>query len=195
MIRGHITNKPAIMKAIEFGFDIIDHCDDMDDEVIQALVETNICVTPSLQFPKTLYDAGAAEMVGFSSEEMRADLQRVYDILPVAEEAGVRFLLGDDYGAPGLDHGRYGEEFSTYMQGCGLPFHVILKWATANATALLKTSDSLGTLEAGKIADIVVVQGNPADDPSVMSKSLPVAVMKDGRTVAGFLPTREAVPA
>lgn len=195
MIRGHITNKPAIMKAIEFGLDIIDHCDEMDDEVIAALAETGIAVAPSVQLPKAIYDSGAANMLGFDAEEMRADIEHTLGILPAAHAAGVNVLLGDDYGAPGLDHGTYGGEFRTYVEGTGLPLHEILKWATINPAQLLDKSDELGTLEVGKIADVVVVEGNPAEDLSVLSDRLPLAVLMDGDVVAGALPTRVPAPA
>ena len=101
LIRGHLVNKPAIMMALELGIDIVDHCDEMDDEVIAALVETGATVVPSLHFPKHFVETFGSGL-GFSADAIRADLEHMYAIIPKAQAAGVRFVLGDDYGAVGL---------------------------------------------------------------------------------------------
>jgi imidazolonepropionase-like amidohydrolase len=179
LVRGHLANKPAIMMAIELGIDIVDHCDDMDDEVITALVETSTFVVPSIYFPKVF--------ARFFPDNDTA-LAHMYEILPKAEAAGVRLLLGDDYGATMFPHGSYGGELRTYVEDAAIPPLAILRWATVNAARLVGRSHELGTLEPGKLADLLVIDGDPSADISVLADAPPLTVIKGGEVVAGRLP-------
>src|SRR3954447_21905295 len=164
LIRGHLANKKAIMMAIELGIDIIDHCDEMDDEVIAGCVDRGIFVVPSIYFPKVFAKF-------FPDNE--AALAHMYDVLPKAEAAGVRVLLGDDYGAMMFPHGSYGGELHTYVEDAGIAPLAVLRWATVNGAALVGRGDELGTIEAGKLADILIVDGDPSRDIAVLADHEP----------------------
>lgn len=186
-IRGHVVNKAAILMAIELGMDIIDHCDDMDDEVIAALVEHGTHVVPSLHFPKVFLERYGSGL-GFSAETIKADLDRMCETLPKADAAGVSLLLGDDYGAMGFPHGSYGGELELYVDDAGLSPLSVLRWATRNGAAAMGRSDDLGALSPGRLADLVVLDADPGVDVTVLSRRGPVAVLKGGALVAGSLP-------
>ena len=179
LIRGHLANKRAIMMAIELGIDVVDHCDDMDDEVIAACVATGTYVVPSIYFPKVF-----AKFFPDNEKE----LAHMYEVLPKAEAAGVRLLLGDDYGAMQFPHGSYGGELHTYVEDAGIAPLSVLRWATVNGAELIGRSDDLGTVAAGKLADLLIIDGDPSRDISVLADHEPVAVLKGGRVVAGALP-------
>jgi imidazolonepropionase-like amidohydrolase len=180
-IRGHLANKTAIIWALELGIDIVDHCDEMDDEVIAACVDTGTFVVPSIWFPKVFAPF-------FPDNE--AELAHMYEVLPKAEAAGVRLLLGDDYGAVDFPHGSYGGELHTYVEDVGLEPLTVLRWATVNGAAAFGREDDLGTVEPGKLADLLVVDGDPSVDIAVLADTPPAAVLRGGRVVAGALPTR-----
>ncbi|HET6951510.1 MAG TPA: amidohydrolase family protein [Acidimicrobiales bacterium] len=187
LVRGHLAGKEPIMTAIELGIDIVDHCDDMDDDVIAALVETGTYAVPSLQYPKAF--AGLIE--AFSpggSAGIQESLHFMYEALPKADAAGVRLLLGDDYGGPGLDHGDYGGALHIYVEEAGISPLSVIRWATHHGAQLVGLGDQLGTVEPGKIADLLVIDGNPAQDISALADNPPVAVLKSGHVVAGALP-------
>jgi imidazolonepropionase-like amidohydrolase len=186
LIRGHLVNKPAIMLALELGIDIVDHCDAMDDEVIAALLSTGATVVPSLHFPKHFLEAYGSGL-GFAAEEIQADLQHMYDIIPKAQAAGVRFVLGDDYGAVGFPHGMYGAELRLYVEQVGLSPLDVIGWATRNGAELVGRSDDLGTIEPGKLADLLVIDGDPSEDIGVLADQPPAAVLKGGELVSGAL--------
>lgn len=186
LIRGHIVNKPAIMMAIELGIDIVDHCDDMDDEVIAALVETGTFVVPSLHFPKVFLERFGSGL-GFSADAIRSDLHRMCEMLPKADAAGVRLLVGDDYGAVGFAHGTYGGELELYVDDAGLTPLSVLHWATRNGAEAMGRGHDLGALRAGRLADLLVVDGDPSVDITRLSRSEPRAVLKGGEVVAGAL--------
>ncbi len=186
LIRGHLVNKPAIMTALELGIDIVDHCDEMDDEVIAALVETGASVVPSLYFPKHFLETFGSGL-GFAAEAIAADLEHMYATIPKAQAAGVRFVLGDDYGAVGFPHGAYGGELRLYCEHAGVSPLDVLGWATRNGAELVGRSADLGTVEVGKLADLLVVDGDPSADIGVLADHAPAAVLKGGRVVHGSL--------
>jgi imidazolonepropionase-like amidohydrolase len=186
LIRGHLVNKPAIMMSLELGIDIVDHCDEMDDEVIAALVETGASVVPSLHFPKHFVETFGSGL-GFSADAIRADLEHMYAIIPKAQAAGVRFVLGDDYGAVGFAHGMYGAELRLYVEHAGITPLDVIGWATRNGAQLVGRNDDLGTVEVGKLADLIVVDGDPSSDIGALADHPPVAVIKGGDLVAGTL--------
>ena len=184
LIRGHLVNKPAIMMALELGIDIVDHCDEMDDEVIAALVETGATVVPSLHFPKHFLDTFGSGL-GFSADAIRADLEHMYAMIPKAQAAGVRFVLGDDYGAIGFPHGSYGGELKLYVEHAGVTPLDVIGWATRNGAEMVGRAGDLGTIEPGKLADLLVVDGDPSRDIAALADHEPVAVFKGGELVAG----------
>ena len=186
LIRGHLVNKPAIMMALELGIDIVDHCDEMDDEVIAALVETGAFVVPSLHFPKHFVETFGSGL-GFAADAMRADLEHMYATIPKAQAAGVKFVLGDDYGAVGFPHGAYGPELRLYVEHAGVTPLDIIGWATRNGAELVGRGDDLGTVEVGKLADLIVVDGDPSFDIGALADRRPLAVLKGGELVHGAL--------
>jgi imidazolonepropionase-like amidohydrolase len=104
------------------------------------------------------------------------------EILPSANKAGVRLVLGDDYGAVPLDHGCYADELVFYVEHAGIPVLDVIRWGTKNGGELLHRTDSLGTIADGKIADLIVVDGDPISDIRVLTKpDKLLAVMLGGK--------------
>lgn len=188
LIRGHITNKAAIMMAIELGVDIVDHCDDIDDEVIAALAETGTFMVPSVRLPEVVLEQHGAWMGPDAVAAMRDDLARMYELLLKADAAGVRILVGDDYGAAGLPHGAYSGELASYVTNAGMSPLDVLRWAAPNGAALVGREHELGTIAPGKLADLVVLDADPSVDVTVLGDATHVvAVLIGGATVSGAL--------
>jgi imidazolonepropionase-like amidohydrolase len=93
-----------------------------------------------------------------------------------AYKKGVKIAFGTDAGV--FPHGENYREF-VYMTEVGMPNLEAIQSATLNAAILMGIEDKLGTLETGKIADIIAVNGNPDQDIKVMKDV--VFVMKDGK--------------
>ena len=183
MIRGHIANRQAMLMAVELGIDVIDHADGMDRECIEKIVEAGTFVVPSMFFVYRLWEM-VKGVNPTMAQTMRDDLDAAFEILPVAQEAGVKLVLGDDYGAVGFPHGIYGEELEFYVKVAGIAPLEVIRWATVNGAELMGRGDDLGTVTEGKLADLLVVDGDPVSDISVLADSSRIlAVMKDGRFV------------
>jgi imidazolonepropionase-like amidohydrolase len=185
-IRGHIVSKRGIMAALDSNLDVIDHADMMDEECIERIAKQGTFVVPSLYFPYMMVEqkrrTGKAAFSGV--EEMERGIENSARILPKAQAAGVKLLVGDDFGTSAMPHGDYAKELEAYVKGAGIPALDVISWATRNGAELLGMADDLGTIESGKIADLLVVNGDPAADITVLQNRANLhVVMKDGKFV------------
>lgn len=193
-VRAHVADKAMIMECIELGVDVIDHGDEVDQECIDAMVDAGTFWVPSLIYPECIMQ------LGWGSDSMKALYDRVRETLPAAQKAGVKILIGDDYSGvfrdvienDPLDHqvGCYGREFTYYAEIDGLSAADVLSWGTRNAGELLVDGPAkVGVVEAGALADLIVINGNPLEDLSLLSQpeqSLK-AVIRDGQFVIDHL--------
>ena len=186
-VRAHSATKEMIRECVELGVDIIDHGDEIDEEIIAMMAERGTFWVPSLRYPTCMVE------LGWADADLPGQIENVRAMLPVAQKAGVRILIGDDYSGvfrgvledDPLDHkvGDYGREFAFYGAIDGLSPEDILSWGTANAgEALLGGHDRLGVIEEGALADLIVVDGDPLADLSLLARpqSALRAVIRDG---------------
>jgi imidazolonepropionase-like amidohydrolase len=178
-IRAHIASAEATLLAIRLGVHIVDHGDGLDDQCIERLVETGTFLTPSLLFPTEIMQVMAGQPF---AEAMRADWDAMAAILPRANAAGVKLLIGDDYGAFSLTHGRYREELPLYVDEVGIPALDVIRWATKHGGEAMGLDT--GLVEPGKLADLIVVDGDPIADISVLGDPARLlAVLKGGTAI------------
>ena len=185
-IRGHIVSKRGILAGLDAHLDVIDHADLMDDECIERLAAEGTFVAPSLYFPYMVAEekrrSGRSSWGG--AEEMERALEQSHRTLPKANAAGVKFVVGDDFGTAAMPHGDYAKELAAYVKGAGVPAIEVIKWATHNGAELLGMKDELGTIENGKLADLLVVNGDPSADIAVLQDRANLhVIMKGGKFV------------
>jgi imidazolonepropionase-like amidohydrolase len=191
-VRGHIANRQAIHMALDCGIDIVDHGDGLDEACIERLLETATPLVPSMLFPARFLQGMGGSGLGFT-DAMKADIEDMAEMLPKANAAGVCLVLGDDYGAIFLPHGTYADELVYYAEEIGIPPVDVLRWATKHGAELMGRGHELGTVTAGKLADLLVVDGNPLDDLAVLQdRANLVAIVKGGALVKDRLPDRPA---
>ena len=104
-------------------------------------------------------------------------------ITRVLHETGVNLVLGTDWGAIYAIPGSSTHDEVDLLQRAGLPNAAILEMATINAARVLRVEDRLGSIEEGKVADLVLVSGNPLQDPGRLRT--PLAVVKNGQWLDG----------
>jgi imidazolonepropionase-like amidohydrolase len=177
-IRAHVSNPGAVIEAIDLGVDVVDHADFLDDAGIEAFVKSGVFFVPSLRL------AIESKRNGFSQGtpgEMEAEMEHMRRMVPLANKAGVKMVLGDDYGVTIMDHGQQAEEPAFYVNEIGIPPLDVIRWATINGAKLMGRGDELGTIEAGKLADLLVVDGNPIENMDVLTDNANLlAIIKGG---------------
>jgi len=203
-VRAHVADRAMILECIELGVDVIDHGDEIDDEIIDAMVAAGTFWVPSLVYLWSLLETGYARRFGMTPELY----EHVRTMLPRAQQAGVRILVGDDYSGvfrdliedDPLDHqvGNYGREFAYYAEIDGLSPADVLSWGTRNAGQLLvDPPERVGVVDPGALADLIVVDGDPLADLSLLARPAEAlrAVIRDGAFVIDRLRRSTPVPA
>ena len=179
LVRGHIANRDALHMALDAGIDVVDHGDGLDEAAIGRMADQGTFLVPSQLFP-----ARFAEMTGGGlgfGAGMAEDIERALAILPLANEAGVKLLCGDDYGAIGLPHGHYADELEFYVKEAGIPSLDVIRWATRHGAELMGRGHELGAVREGFLADLLVVDGDPLSDIALLQDPARLrAVMKGG---------------
>ena len=176
----HGTN--GIKAAIKAGVDSVEHVSLLDDEAIELAKKNGTYF--SMDIYVTEYILGEGEKAGILEESLNKErivgkTQR--ENFEKAVKAGVNMVFGSDAGV--YPHGDNPKQFARMVKFGMTPIQAI-QAATINPARLLKQEATLGSLDKGKLADIVAVPGNPLDDMSLMEKV--GFVMKDGQIVKQY---------
>ncbi|MEV0186540.1 amidohydrolase family protein [Streptomyces sp. NPDC050625] len=192
-VRAHSRGLDGIRNAIAAEVDVIDHATYADDAALEAIADRGIFVVPSLFQPHKLLTTGTRH--GKTSDyletlEFQAEIDNTLRILPLMVEMGIPVVAGDDFGFAWTPHGSYAEELETYVTMAGIPAATVLTWATANGARMAGRGDDAGTVQAGRLADLVITGDDPAEDITVLSRPGGIeTVLLGGDTVAGSLDT------
>ena len=161
-VMAHAQGPDGIKNAIRAGIRSIDHGIYLDDEAIELMLARGTWFVPTLVAPQGVLDAADA---GISLPPAVVDKARmVIDIHRAAfrraVEAGVRIAMGTDSGV--TPHGRNLRELELMAAG-GMAPGAVLEATTRSAAQLMGLDADLGTIEEGKLADLVVIGGDPYD--------------------------------
>lgn len=179
----HALPAQAIIDAVEAGVDSIEHGSFLNEAAVEAMLRHDVTLIPTLTVYDRMVSHGpAAGLPPYMLEKARNVLPETLPSFTLAYRAGVRIALGTDSGGPFHPMGDVAREMLLMEQG-GMPREEVLLAATRTAAATVHRSADLGTLEPGKLADLVVVRGNPLEELAAMAQ--PVLVMKGGRPVEG----------
>ena len=159
-VMAHAQGADGIKNAVRAGIRSIDHGIYLDDEAIDLMHQRGTWFVPTLVAPQGVIDAADAGVPLPPAVVDKA--RRVIEIhraaFRTAVQAGVRIAMGTDSGV--TPHGRNLRELALMVAG-GMTPAAALEATTRSAAQLLGVDEELGTVEAGKIADLVVVSGDP----------------------------------
>ena len=177
-VAAHAHGAEGMKRAVAAGVDSIEHGTFMDRETMQLMKQMGTAFVPTIIAGK--FVAEMAEIDGYFSETVRPKAReigpQIQDTFARAYEAGVLIVFGTDSGVS--PHGDNAKEFG-YMVEAGMPEIEALTSAMMPGAILLDRATDLGSIEAGKFADIIAVPGDPTNDISLMEQVH--FVMKDGR--------------
>lgn len=178
-VMSHAHSADSIKRAVRSGVRSIEHGTYLDEEAAEMMVEAGTWLVPTLTAGDATEDYANDEKLAPEIRAQFADLGRPeFDAMRLAAEAGVKVAMGTD--CPVAPHGTNLNEL-VHMAANGFTPEQALVAATSSAAELMGLQDVLGTLEPGKIADVVVVDGDPFAFDSLAGRI--EQVFKDGAQV------------
>ena len=188
-VTGHCRATQGIKNALRAGYDAIEHGTFIDDEGLELLLARDVPCVPALYFekasilrgpefglPQTVIDGHQETLDGGSASALR--------IL----RAGGRIGLGGDYGFGWNPHGDYAREISFFVQDVGFTPLEAIKCATKTGAEIMGRAHEFGTVEPGKLTDLLIVDGDVLKDITLLEdRSRFIAVMQGGVIKAGQL--------
>lgn len=176
-VAAHAHGAEGMKRAVLGGVSSIEHGTFMTPEVMDLMKERGTYFVPTVIAGRSVADSALIpnyypDMVKKKALEIGPIIQSTFG---KAYKAGVKIAFGTDAGVFG--HGKNAREFEL-MHEAGMPALEAIRSATVHAADLLGQSDKLGTIEPGKAADIIAVEGNPAE--TIQSMSQVKFVMRDG---------------
>jgi imidazolonepropionase-like amidohydrolase len=186
-VTGHCRATEGIKNALRAGYDTIEHGTFMDNEALDLLLKRNTPVVPALYFELASIERGPEfglpqKVVDGHKETLEGGAESARKIL----KAGGRLGLGGDYGFAWTPHGLYAKELTFFVNYVGFTPLQTLMCATKTGAEILGRSDELGTLEPGKLADVLVIDGDVLKDISLIEDRRNIlGVMQGGVVKAG----------
>lgn len=176
-VAAHAHGTEGMYRAVKAGIDSVEHGTYMTPRVMKAMKKNGTWFVPTIMAGNWV--AEKAKIDGFFPEVVRPKAATIgplmQDTFAAAYKAGVPIAFGTDTGVSA--HGDNGQEFALMVEA-GMPVLEAIQSATLNASKLAGVEKTLGTIEPGKLADIVAVPGDPAEDITLMTRVN--FVMKDG---------------
>lgn len=190
-VTGHCRATEGIKNALLAGYDSLEHGTFMDRETMDLLLERDVPVVPALYFEKASIDNGPAfnmpqAVIDGHQETLDGGAESARWIL----REGGRIGLGGDYGFAWNPHGDYAKELTFFVDFVGFTVPEVVKCATKTGAEIMGLADEIGTLEVGKLADILVVNADITQDISAIEDQANItAVMQGGIIKAGTMLT------
>lgn len=176
-VAAHCHGAEAMKRAVKAGVNSIEHGTYMDEEVMQLMKQHGTYYVPTITAGKAVGDS--AKKPGYYPDlvtpKALAIGPKIQATFGKAYKAGVKIAFGTDAGV--YMHGKNWLEF-VYMHEAGMPVMEAIQSATVAAADLLGMSELIGSIEKGKLADIVAVDGDPTKEVQAMGRMK--FVMKDG---------------
>ena len=186
-VTGHCRATEGIKNALRAGYDAIEHGTFMDAEALDMLLARDVPCVPALQFEQASVERGpefglSQRVIDGHKETLEGGAESARMIL----KAGGRLGMGGDYGFAWNPHGDYARELTFFVRQVGLDPLTVLKCATKTGAEILGRADEFGTLTAGKLADILVVEGDVVADISLLENRRNfIAVLQGGIVKSG----------
>ncbi len=188
-VTGHCRATEGIKNALRAGYDTLEHGTFIDDEALDMLLERNTPVVPALQFEYASIVHGpefgmSQRVVDGHQETLDGGAESARRIL----KAGGRLGMGGDYGFAWNPHGHYAKELTFFVRHVGFTPLETIRCATQTGAEIMGRDHELGTLAPGKLADVLVVDGDVLADISLLERREQfIAVIQGGLVKAGRL--------
>lgn len=180
----HAQGTQGILNALRAGIDSIEHGIYLNEETISLMVKRDVPLIPTLSAPYHIESKGVAAGIPAFAVDKTIRVKSFYlESVRMAREAGVRVAMGTDAGTPFNVHGENLGELKRLVEVGYSPMEA-LESGTRIAAQVLGQEKEVGTIEEGKLADLIVVEGNPLEDIGLLVKTEAIRlVMQGGKLV------------
>ena len=174
----HAHGATGIKNAVRAGITSVEHGMLIDEEGVEMMAQYGVYLVPTLVASYTMLQHGEkGGMPQANLEKARRASANHSERLRMCREKGVKIAFGTDAGTPFNEHGKQAQEF-VLMHKAGFTPEETLISATRTVSEMMRMNHLVGTVEAGKLADLVAFDSNPLNDLNVMKDC--AFVMKGG---------------
>lgn len=189
----HSRSAAGVKQAVRSGVDFIAHANFLDEEAADLLhaARDHVYVAPSIIWELGLLEQ--CESLGLSrdwvkqrgyEEEVEASIKSVRMML----DRDIRLMVGGDFGISVAPHGTYAKDLEVFVNMFGMSAEKALLCATRDGGSAFDRANMIGTLEAGKYADLLIIDGDPIENIKVMQDhSKFSAIIKGGLIYQGLI--------
>jgi len=193
-VAAHAHGTEGIKNAIKGGVDTIEHGIYLDEEAVEMMVQEQLFLVPTMTIGRAFLErAGERGLQDFALRKGRMVVDVVMDNMAKAYAAGVRMALGTDCDGNLARPGENAMELELMTEIGMSPMEAIVA-ATKNAAEALGLGDAVGTVEHGKKADLILVDGDPLEDIRILQeKEKILLVMKGGQILVDRRRNKQAL--
>jgi imidazolonepropionase-like amidohydrolase len=192
-VTGHCRATLGIKNALRARYDCIEHATFVDDEALAMLLERDTPIVPGLYFELAAVEHGrefgmSQAVIDGHKETLEAGAESARRVL----RAGGRIGLGGDFGFAWSPHGDYAKELTLFTRYVGATPLETIRCATRTGAEIMGRANEVGTLRAGLLADVLIVDGDVLADIAILEDPRRfIAVMQGGVIKAGALAATE----
>ena len=182
MVAAHVESPEGVRVALENGVDTIEHGARLTDETIRLFKERGAALisTISPALPYVEFDLSESHALPIAKKNGKIVMDGMIDCAKACLENGIPVGLGNDVGCPFVLHYNFWRELCFYHKYIGASNRDALYAATLGNAKIVGIDSETGSIEKGKSADMIVVQGNPLEDLSVL-RNVSEVIMKGKR--------------
>jgi imidazolonepropionase-like amidohydrolase len=185
-VMAHCRGAESVRVCAEEGVDLILHASFMDEQGLEAVLENGTSICPTFTFLANLADFG--EKVGASpgmEDIFRGEIEQTAKMIRKAYDNGVRIVSGSESGFALTPYGHWhARELQVFVEALGLSAVEAIETATKNGAWVMQMEDQLGTLEVGNLADLLIIDGDPISDISILNDKAKIeSIISKGQRV------------
>jgi len=179
----HAQGHEAIMNSIIAGADSIVHGFWVDEECADMMVKHNVYLESTNLYVRGIMDRGAGDLPDWMVQKATACWEDKVRNFGMLIKKGVKISFGSDTGVPYISHGENAKELSMFVE-LGMSPMAAITAATKTAAEAVGLGDKTGTIQEGKLADVIVVDGDPSRNIDLLHQADKIKmVMKEGTVV------------
>lgn len=165
-VAAHVESPEGVRVALENGVDTIEHGAKPDEEILRLFKQRGAALVATLSpaLPFALFDREVSNCTEIAQFNGKIVFDGIIDCAKACVEQGIPVGLGTDTGCPYVTHYGMWRELVYFSKFCGVSNAFALYTATCRNAEIAGLGDQLGTVEPGKLADLIVTEGNPLED-------------------------------